>query len=316
MVYNGDSRSRRRRPVGFRLYAQERLGVCRSTRACPDEPTPEPPDVVDVEEVLEHVHGGAVSPILHALPDHGGGPCGCNLPAGRDVQETRDPDIPAQGLRQHLEAFTEGRERFGHCSLAFGGMSPRLPAHVPQPLDVLWHDAGLDYPAYLATDEEKAARWREFAEGVSLTDDQRRLIESFSCDMKVLVISGIWCGDCVQQGPLLQAIADASACIDLKWVDRDEHADLAERVMINQGLRVPVALFLAEDYEPVSIYGDRTLTRYRAMAAKQLGPSCPLPGAPVPPDEVTETLQDWLDEFERVQLLLRLSGRLRQKHGD
>jgi hypothetical protein len=26
--------------------------------------------------------------------------------------------------------------------------------------------------------------------------------------------------------------------------------------------------------------------------------------------------QDWLDEFERVQLLLRLSSRLRQKHGD
>jgi hypothetical protein len=28
------------------------------------------------------------------------------------------------------------------------------------------------------------------------------------------------------------------------------------------------------------------------------------------------TVQDWLDEIERVQLMLRLSGRLRQKHGD
>jgi len=27
-------------------------------------------------------------------------------------------------------------------------------------------------------------------------------------------------------------------------------------------------------------------------------------------------MQDWLDEVERVHLLLRLSGRLRQKHGD
>ncbi len=177
-------------------------------------------------------------------------------------------------------------------------------------------EAGLDYAAYLATDEEKAARWTEFATGVSLTDDQRRLIESFTRDMKVLVVSGIWCGDCVQQGPLLHAIAEANPRIDLKWIDRDEHADVAERIMINQGLRVPVAIFMAEDYEPVSIYGDRTLTRYRAMAAKQLGPSCPLPGAPLPPDEVAGTLQDWLDEFERVQLLLRLSGRLRQKHGD
>jgi hypothetical protein len=33
-------------------------------------------------------------------------------------------------------------------------------------------------------------------------------------------------------------------------------------------------------------------------------------------DELAATLQDWLNEFERVQLLLRLSGRLRQKHDD
>jgi hypothetical protein len=120
----------------------------------------------------------------------------------------------------------------------------------------------------------------------------------------------------VQQGPLIQRIADATDRIDLRWLDRDEHIDLAERLQINQGTRVPVVLFLAEDHELVSIYGDRTLTRYRAMAAKQLAAACPLPGAPVPDDELRGTLQDWLDEFERVQLLLRLSGRLRQKHGD
>jgi len=33
-------------------------------------------------------------------------------------------------------------------------------------------------------------------------------------------------------------------------------------------------------------------------------------------DELNATLQDWLNEFERVQLLLRLSTRLRQIHGD
>jgi hypothetical protein len=52
------------------------------------------------------------------------------------------------------------------------------------------------------------------------------------------------------------------------------------------------------------------------MAARQLGPSCPLPGAALPADEAAATLQAWLDEFERVQLILRLSARLRQKHGD
>lgn len=178
------------------------------------------------------------------------------------------------------------------------------------------HGAGLDFESYLATDPEKGEKWRPIYDQVQLTADQRRLVEGFTREIKVLVVCGIWCGDCVQQGPLIQRIAEASPRINLRWIDREEHQDLAERVMINHGLRIPVVLFMAEDHELVSIMGDRTLTRYRALASKNLGPSCPLPGPAVPPDELAATLQDWLDEFERVHLLLRLSGRLRQIHGD
>ena len=142
--------------------------------------------------------------------------------------------------------------------------------------------------------------------------------------MPVLVSSGVWCGDCVQQLPLLERIAEASPMasgaggklVDVRYVDRDAHNDLAELVRICGGMRVPVAIFMAEDYEPVSIFGDRTLTRYRAIAARQIGASCAVPGAPIDTDELKGTLQDWLDEVERVHLLLRLSARLREKHGD
>ena len=179
------------------------------------------------------------------------------------------------------------------------------------------HDAGLSYEEYLATDSTKAPRWREKEQLLVLTDEQRRLIGRFVRPMRVLCISGIWCGDCVAQGPMLPVIASANPrIIDLKFVDRDEHIDLAEAVRINDGLRVPTVIWMAEDFEPVSILGDRTLTRYRAIAAGQLGPSCPLPGAHIPLDELNATMQEWLDEFERVHLLLRLSARLREKHGD
>lgn len=177
-------------------------------------------------------------------------------------------------------------------------------------------EQALTYEDYLATDADKAGPWREIHEQIDLTDEQRSLVGGFVREMKVLCSSGIWCGDCVQQGPLIQHIADASDRIDLRWVDRDEHIDLAEQLKICGGLRVPMAIFMAEDFEPVSIFGDRTLTRYRAIAEKQLGPSCPVPGAPIPDEELRGTLQDWLDEFERVHLLLRLSTRLRQKHND
>jgi thiol-disulfide isomerase/thioredoxin len=177
-------------------------------------------------------------------------------------------------------------------------------------------EAGLPYADYLATDADKAANWNTIYEQIALTDAQRTLIEGFARSMNVLCLSGIWCGDCAQQGPLIQRIAEANTRIRLRWVDRDEQPELAEQLKVNAGLRVPMLVFTAEDFEPVSVFGDRTLSRYRSIASRQLGGACPLPGAPVPDDELKSTLQDWLDEFERVHLLLRLSGRLRQKHGD
>ena len=135
--------------------------------------------------------------------------------------------------------------------------------------------------------------------------------------MRVLVLSGMWCGDCVSQCPLLAHIAAANPeRIDLKFLDRDAHEDLALRVPINSGLRVPTVIFASEDFVFCSLFADRTLTRYRALAAKQLGASCPLPGAPIPTAELEATLQDWINEHERVHLMLRLSPRLRELHGD
>jgi len=180
------------------------------------------------------------------------------------------------------------------------------------------HDAGLSYSDYLATGNEKQqADWTRIYDSVGLTHHQHELVGSFTRKMNVICLSGIWCGDCVQQVPLIQRIAEANHdAIDLRYIDRDEHMDLQEQVTINAGKRVPVLVFCAEDYEFVSWFGDRALSRYRAMAQKQLGGACPLPGAPVPQDELDATLADWLTEFERVHLLLRLSGRLREKHGD
>jgi thiol-disulfide isomerase/thioredoxin len=178
--------------------------------------------------------------------------------------------------------------------------------------------AGLDYASYLATGTaEQQRRWTQFYDLASLTDSQKQLIGGFVRKMHVLIVSGIWCGDCVQQCPLLQRIAEAVPnAISLKLVDRDVHKELSSQLKTNAGDRVPVVIFLAEDFELCGVYGDRSLNRYRALAAKQLGPSCPI--GVVPPDagEVIATTADWVGEFERIQLMLRLSARLRQKHGD
>lgn len=178
--------------------------------------------------------------------------------------------------------------------------------------------SALPYDAYVRTGKPgEQANWADFHARVRLTDAQGALVRSFSRQLNVLVVSGTWCGDCVQQCPMLDHIARANPTrLDVRFVDRDQRAELSAQLKICGGGRVPVAVFLNEDFDFVSLLGDRTLTRYRSLAARQLGPSCPLPGAPVPPDEIAGTLQDWLDEFERVQLLLRLSTKLRNRYND
>ena len=174
------------------------------------------------------------------------------------------------------------------------------------------------YVAYLATGTaEQQRRWNQVYDAAQLTPAQLEVISGFGRPMKVLILSGIWCGDCVQQCPLLERIAEQRPdLMELRLLDRDANRDLTEQLRINAGDRVPVALFLAEDFELCSIQGDRTLSRYRALARAQLGASCPIGIAPPPADELAATLQDWLNEFERIQLMLRLSARLRKKHGD
>jgi hypothetical protein len=180
------------------------------------------------------------------------------------------------------------------------------------------HEAGLSYRDYLATGTDQQQQdWQRVYESVGLTHRQHELVAGFTRPMRVIGLSGIWCGDCVQQCPLIQRIAEANPwMIDLRWLDRDEHSDLQQQVLINAGRRVPVLLFMAEDYELCGWFGDRVLARYRALAQKELGGACPMPGAPVPQDELDATLADWLDQFERYNLMLRLSTRLRQKYGD
>jgi thiol-disulfide isomerase/thioredoxin len=178
--------------------------------------------------------------------------------------------------------------------------------------------SALSYERYLQTGtEEQQRRWTQVYEIARLNATQQELVANFQRDVKILVYSGIWCGDCVEQCPLIQRIAEANtAKIDLRFIERPMNTDLKEELRINGGSRVPVVQFFSEDGKWCATSGDRTLNRYRALALKRLGPNCPTGILPPEKGEVEATLADWLNEVERVQLMLRLTPRLREKHND
>ena len=176
---------------------------------------------------------------------------------------------------------------------------------------------GLTFADFVATGEPEGHhhQWHERYERLALDADQAALVGSFARDMRVLCLTGTWCGDCALQGAAMARIADASSGrVDLRFLSRMDHPDLQVKVRLNGGMRVPVTFFMAEDFAPVSLFGDRTLSRYRSMARRALGDDA-VHAAP-PEDPVRTVLEEVLTEFERVQLLLRLSSRLRERHGD
>lgn len=102
----------------------------------------------------------------------------------------------------------------------------------------------------------------------------------------------------------------------MRFIDRDVRPDLRDLLAINGGHRVPVVVFLSEDWFEVSRYGERTLSTYRRLAAEQLGATCPTGLIPPATELLAASTAEWLTEFERAQLILRLSPRLRSKHDD
>lgn len=178
---------------------------------------------------------------------------------------------------------------------------------------------GIRYEEFVATGaaEGHDKKWHERFEQLTLEPRQQEMISGWVREMNVLCLTGTWCGDCALQGSAMARIAEANPNIHLRFIPRsEEHGDLITLSTINAGYRVPASWFMAEDFELVSWFGDRTLSRYRSMAEKQLGNGKSGCNSPRPNDPVREVLQEVLDEFERVQLLLRLSGRLREKHSD
>lgn len=160
------------------------------------------------------------------------------------------------------------------------------------------------------------SRWDAAHAATQLTDAQRLLLGKFTRETNVLVLAGAWCGDCVSQCPAFEWFAEAAPVLKVRYLDRDIHAEVQEALQINGGNRVPVAVFFSEDGYEVSRYGERTLAKYRSLASQLSGETCATGLVKSTDPLQVQIVQDWLNEFERVQWILRLSARLRKKHGD
>jgi thiol-disulfide isomerase/thioredoxin len=178
-------------------------------------------------------------------------------------------------------------------------------------------DIAQGYEDYLeGADKKHRERWRDSEARVpELSEGQKARLMGYGREMKVLVYSGIWCGDCARQGPMLYRIANACGDeVEIRFIERDSSEDLQDELRIVGALRVPVVVFLSKDFWEVARHGDRTLSVYRAKAARAIGKD--FEAGILTPKAREREFSEWIDTFERVLLMLRLSPPLRRINGD
>lgn len=180
-------------------------------------------------------------------------------------------------------------------------------------------DEAQPYRDYLAeNDPTHTAKWANLATVLpDLTPEEAARVKGYNRKLNVLVYSGVWCGDCVRQVPMLRKIADAAGNdVDLRIIERDDSEELQDELRILGALRVPVVVFLSEDFHEVDRAGDRLLTAYRRKAERETGDACDAGLVPPTEEELAAEMGEWVDIVERMLLMLRLAPPLRARYGD
>ncbi len=181
-----------------------------------------------------------------------------------------------------------------------------------------YFEQALPWQDYLTSgDPDYARQWEELNELIPpLTREQETMLANLPRALNILVYSGLWCGDCVRQGPILHHISCAGSAIDLRFIDRDTSEELQDECRVLGALRVPVVLFLSEDFHEVARFGDRHLSVYRNKLALERGEITTPPQFPPSREMLGIEQNEWVDLVERVLTMLQLAPPLRARHND
>lgn len=179
-----------------------------------------------------------------------------------------------------------------------------------------WEAAKSSSDFLLGATIEQVTKWSEsFDRAPELTDEQGRRLKSYNRILHVLMVGGTWCGDCSRTAPYLMKITEAAGeKVDFRIIDRDASTKLKDEIRIMGGPRVPVVIFLTEDWLEASRFSDRTLTVYRSKMAREVGRG--IDQGVLSPQARERELLEWVDLFERILIMLRVAPALRKKYGD
>lgn len=117
--------------------------------------------------------------------------------------------------------------------------------------------------------------------------------------LRVLVLSEDWCGDCTDNLPILNRIAEESGKLEVRILPRDEHLDVMDQYLKNGEFRaIPLILFLGVDGRVIGAFKERpdSVTELRARKRQELYARRPEFGSPGSYGQLSEETRAELQE--------------------
>jgi hypothetical protein len=82
-------------------------------------------------------------------------------------------------------------------------------------------------------------------------------LKNYGPNLKFLVIAESWCGDALQNIPVMAKMAHACNCVDIKVIMRDKHLDIMDQFLTNGSRSIPIMILLDENHNVLGKWGPR-----------------------------------------------------------
>ncbi len=113
-----------------------------------------------------------------------------------------------------------------------------------------------DMLAYTADNLGRMYRWNETAQ---LIPEMQAFLSKMTQPMTWLTITEGWCGDSSQVVPVFNKIAEYQPLINLRIIYRDEHLDIMDAFLTDEGRSIPKLLVLDEEGNVLGTWGPRPM---------------------------------------------------------
>lgn len=120
--------------------------------------------------------------------------------------------------------------------------------------------------AMLGYTKLNVSRMRRLDKTTRLTEEALAALQQIDRPLVWLVLTEAWCGDAAQIIPVLEKMAEASSMLELKLILRDEHLDIMDSFLTNNGRSIPKLIILdAETGDVLADWGPRPAVIQQAV---------------------------------------------------